>query len=191
MMTRIVTFLMLVFTWQAQTSFANAKSWTATELKKANTGENCAFLSEVEKDAVEFLNLARLYPKKFCRLEILTKFGGSYAKSLVAHLNSIRPMHALTVDEKLSESARCFAKEKGEAGTRGHNRINCPKNYHAECCSYGESTGKGIILQFLLDRGVPSLGHRKACLRASFKRLGVAAGPHLNSGYCCVLELKS
>ena len=52
-------------------SFTNfAQTWTKEELTKANTLAKIADLTEVEKEAVMYINLARMYPKKFVEIEV-------------------------------------------------------------------------------------------------------------------------
>jgi hypothetical protein len=177
----------------------NAQTWTETQLRKANTAKDIAYLSTVEKECIMYLNLCRLYPQDFLKFE-LTKYVGNeqygdylknseYRKSLISTLASMKPINELTFDADLFKNAACFAKEQGIAGTTGHTRIKCPKAaYAAECCSYGMSTAKDIVLQLLIDDRVTSLGHRKICLDAMYSKIGVSVGPHKEWGTCAVFD---
>jgi len=175
------------------------KNWTEGELLKANTAKNISQLNEAEKEAILYLNLARLYPKKFNQIEVINYFGpsqfGNYLKnskyrtSLIKHLNRIKPMEALSPRDALNLSAKCFAKEMGVSGYVGHTRKKCKKSNYAECCSYGMPSGKDVILQLLIDHDVPSLGHRIACLNPNYERVGVGNHSHKTHQYCCVIEL--
>jgi len=42
----------------------------------------------------------------------------------------------------------------------------------------GFNTGKAIVMQYLVDDGVPSRGHRANVLNPEFKKVGIAVGPH-------------
>jgi uncharacterized protein YkwD len=192
------TLFSLLLLWIGFTSL-HAQTWSRAQIEKANTAKDIAYLSTVEKECIMYLNLCRLYPQDFLKFE-LTKYVGNeqygdylknsdYRKSLISTLASMQPINALTFDADLYKNAACFAKEQGIAGTSGHTRIKCPKiTYAAECCSYGMSTAKDIVLQLLIDDRVTSLGHRKICLDAMYSKIGVSVGPHKVWGTCAVFD---
>ena len=93
-------------------------------------------------------------------------------------------------DESLYLLANCFALESGASGAVGHHRIKCKQGFDAECCSYGFNTGREIVIQLLVDAGVPSLGHRKICLDNSMCNIGINIQLHAKYEYCCVLDFK-
>jgi hypothetical protein len=174
------------------------QSWTTEQLNKANTAREIIYLNQAEKDAIMYINLARLYPQQFVTLELekylgTIEFGdyvekSSYKKSLIRALNGAKPKAALKFDAALYENAKCFAKESGDAGTQGHVRKKCPKGNYSECCSYGMSTGKDIAMQLLIDHNVPDLGHRKICLDGSYSVIGACTHKHTKWATCAVLE---
>src|SRR6202008_4957962 len=121
--------------------------WSKEELETANTAKNTSWCTDVEKETLLYINLARLYPQKFAELEIKDYTGTAvyvnyvkdspYKQSLLSHLNSMSPVHALVPDEAMTAIADCFSEEQGKAGKRGHDRIKCTKGYGAECIAYG------------------------------------------------------
>ena len=165
------------------------QTWTAEELAAANTFETVTDLSAAEKETFQYLNLARMYPAKYAKIELVNedKTSDNY-KSLIKTLNAMVPVSALTFDKKAFESATCFAKEQGATTEIGHVRKNCKSYFFGECCSYGMSTGKNIIVQLLIDEGVESLGHRKICLSSRYSSVGIAFNTHKGYGFCCVLD---
>jgi len=175
-----------------------SQTWTAQELDKANTAANVNILSNEEKEAIRYINLARLYPQKFAIIEVRDYLGPSkygdylktstYKESLLVTLRYKIPVGLLYFDESMYLLATCFAKESGESGKIGHNRNSCSKGYLAECCSYGPENGKDIALQLLIDHDVPSLGHREICLDDSYNKVGLSIKPHTVYQYCCVLD---
>jgi len=171
------------------TSAVYSQTWTAEELAAANTFETVTDLSAAEKETFQYLNLARMYPAKYAKIELVNedKTSGNY-KSLIKTLNTMAPVSALTFDKKAFESATCFAKEQSISGEIGHDRKNCKSYFYGECCSYGMSTGKNIIVQLLIDEGVESLGHRKICLSSGYSAVGIAFNKHKTYGFCCVLD---
>lgn len=179
------------------TSFAQA--WTATQIETANTAKDVAMLTKVEKDAIMYINLARLYPQDFAKLELQYYNGpakysnylknSSYKASLLTELNKATPISALYFDADAYEAAKCFAIEQGLAGQTGHTRINCKKGNYAECCSYGMDTGLDIVMQWLIDHDVPSLGHRINCLNKSYKKIGLSVQYHKVWGKLAVADM--
>ena len=179
--------------------FVSAQTWTSDQLTKANTAKDSDVINQAEKDAIMYINLARLYPKEFAEYEVNDYFGpekyggyleqSSYRTSLIQHLNSMEPVHALNFDQSLYEYAKCFAKEQGEEGYVGHDRKECADGNFAECCSYGMETGLDIALQWLIDHDVPSLGHRDNCLNAEYTKIGLSIHPHTKWDWCCVADM--
>ncbi len=180
--------------------FVSAQKWTDAQIEKANTAKNVDYLSAIEKEAVMYINLARLYPKAFAKNEVEGYYGteiygdylrdSKYRLSLIEHLNSMSPTDALEFDDSMYELAECFAKEQGDKGTTGHDREACTGGYYAECCSYGMNTGKDIAMQWLIDDDVPSLGHREICLSSAYTKIGLSHYTHKKWSWCCVADLK-
>ena len=170
-----------------------ALSWTETELRAANTAATCSHLSQVEKDVILYTNLARMYPAKFAALELSEEKKTSYVNSLVNTLNTMKSVAPLAVNRRMVDYARCWADESGIRGIIGHDRINCDdlKGYAGENCSYGVEDARGIVLQLLIDEGIPSLGHRENCLNANYKSVGVAFAEHTAYRFCCVMDFTS
>ncbi|CAG5076568.1 CAP domain-containing protein [Parvicella tangerina] len=176
------------------------EEWSQEELTAAKTADTCEYLSAIEKDAVMYLNLARLFPQKFKELELKGYYGtekyGDYLKdspwiaSLDSTLDTLSAMVALIPDTALFNHAKCFAKEMGDAGTTGHERVNCPKNKkYGECSSFGMENGKDIVMQMLIDHNIAGLGHRKQCLDPKNKFIGLSMHTHTEWGTCCVINL--
>jgi hypothetical protein len=194
----IALFFLFLVTWTFGQS-PNIK-WTSTELDSAKTADTCSYLITEEKDAVMFLNLARLYPNKFKELELKNYFGtkkyGDYLKgspyiiTLENHLDSMKPLPRLIPNDTMSQNAACFANEMGISGYVGHERVHCDRNkYYTEMCSYGMDNGKDIIMQMLIDHNIESLGHRNNCLNYNYTKIGLSMHIHKEWGHCCVIEL--
>jgi uncharacterized protein YkwD len=112
-------------------------------------------------------------------------------KSLVDTLRKLKPLSLLTPDSLCFASARCHAISSGLSGYVGHERktAECAanRNFYAECCDYGHSDPLGIVMSLIIDQGVPSLGHRYACL-GSYSKIGVSIQPHKNYSFNAVLD---
>jgi len=173
--------------------------WTAEELAKANTAANVTAMTEQEREAVKYINLARLYPQKFAETEVADYYGdkehgfryrlSDYRLTLIAELMTMSPREALTFDNALLEDARCLAAEQSRNGEVGHLRHACKENHGAECCAYGYNVGRIIALQLLIDDGVEGVGHRSALLNAGLATVGVAINSHPSYQYCAIVDL--
>ena len=179
-----LSFLFILFS-----TLAICQTWTAEELAKANTCANINYLTKIEKEVIQYVNLARMYPAKYAKIELVdANKTTTYYKSLIKTLNSMKPVLPLSIDKKAYESAKCFALEQGPSGDIGHDRKNCESYFFGECCSYGMASGRSVVRQLLIDEGVPSLGHREICLTAGYTAIGVSFQDHKVYGSCCVLD---
>jgi hypothetical protein len=187
-------FLIILFSLCA--NICAAQQWTVKDFESANTAKNIKVLTQEEKEVIRYINLARLFPKKFASIELKKAIAEElyketeYTRSLQQTLNNMKPVNALTFDQGMYQLANCFAIESGKSGSYGHHRVNCVDGFDAECCSYDCQTGLTVTLQLLIDQEVPSLGHRKICLDDEFVKVGVSIKPHSYYNYCCVLDFK-
>lgn len=170
-----------------------SQDWTDEQLDNAATASNAGYLTEDEQNAIMYINLARMYPRDFVRIELdnLTDFDVrnlSFLNSLKKELNSMEAEVPLAADEAIYEYAKCFAKESGAMGSVGHKRKRCPKNKYAECCSYGYKAGWDIVFQWLIDDGIAGVGHRKNCLDKNFTKIGLSIQPHKKYSVCAVAD---
>jgi uncharacterized protein YkwD len=176
-----------------------SQEWTEAQLDSADTGKDINDINEVEKDAILYINLARLYPQQFLKNEVedytgTEKYGAylknsSYKKSLMKELKNRKPVNALQFDKSLYEYAKCFAKESGDAGAVTHKRRKCAGGNFAECCSYGMDTGRDIAMQWLIDDKVADLGHRINCLNKDYTSIGISLHSHKKYIYCAVADM--
>lgn len=186
-------------------SYAQPKStqfyldkWSSNQLLETNTAKDLSFLTEAEKQAIMFVNLARMYPKEFASKVVANYYGNenygdylkgsSYQASLLKDLNKAQPVGKLVFDQAAYESAQCFALEQGKTGKTGHDRIQCKSYFYGECVSYGMETGLDIAMHWLVDHDVPSLGHREICLSARYTKIGLSKAPHKSYGVCTVAD---
>lgn len=157
----------------------------------------CKYASNIEKDVYNYLNYARTRPKEFCEKFVIPNWNknNSYENSLVETMMSLKPMGTLLPNRELYASADCHAIVSGELGFVGHTRsVNrktkkkCDEYFAGECISYGMEDGLAVVLQLLIDNGVPSLGHRKICFSEGYSRVGISIRKHQKYGVNCVLD---
>lgn len=201
----IALFLFSIPNAIGQSGFLSPNSFSASERSAAYTAAPAQYLSSTEKQMIQYLNLARLYPAKFAKvyLEHLKKNDQSgYAKfkkhdkyyyGLYKDLltTSKKKLPALQPSAKMFHFAKCWATESGKKGLTGHNRQDCKGGYFAECCSYAwNKNPMKHILQLLVDENVSSLGHRKIML-SPYKTIGISMQKHKKFSYCSVLDFSN
>jgi len=174
--------------------------WTDAQLDEADTAADIENLTDEERDVILYINLCRLFPKQFAELELspykvnegfpdsYKKQFQKYKKTLLKDLANRQPANALRFDSALHADSRCYAKEISKADRKGHTRINCPESNYAECISFGMTNGRDIAIQWLVDTGVSTLGHRKIVLDPSYKKTGVTISNHFKWPGCAVAE---
>ncbi len=174
--------------------------WNNPKYKVCNTAEHTGYLSAKEKEIIYILNLARMYPKLFCKTVLLNVSKASsfidtssayFYKSLVTQMSQMEPLQLLKPDSLCYISAQCHAVTSGKKGYVGHVRQNpeCRKKEHlwGECCQYGVSDPLEIIICLLVDENVASLGHRAICLGV-YTKMSPSYEPHKLYGSVAVLD---
>jgi uncharacterized protein YkwD len=195
-MKAIISFFILSFAFLHSFS----QEWTTAQLDSANTAKDISDISDVEKEAIQYINLARMFPQLFLANELKdytgpSRYGdflknSSYKKSLINELKTRKPIPALQFDKSLYDLAKCFSKELGDAGTVTHKRKRCPYGYMGECCSFGMDTGKDIAMQWLIDDKVAGMGHRINCFNSEYTIIGISAHSHKAYANCAVADFR-
>ena len=174
-----------------------SQEWTAAQLEEANTAKSVKYLTAAEKEVIQYINLCRLYPAEFASIEVKNYNGvpgikdsslKKYKASLLKDLANREPCDALEIDKTLNDDASCFANELSRSNRVGHERKDCEERQYAECLAFGNETARQVVLDWLIDSGVSSLGHRKNCLNSKYGKAGVSIASHKEYGKCAVAE---
>lgn len=177
-----------------------------------------AYLSALESKVLFELNLARSNPSLYAdylqemrrffrgaRLErpgeiiIITKEGAPAVEEAVAYLRSLPPLQALVPSRGMSLAAKAHASDQrggamGHSGSDGSqpadrvNRYGAWQGKVAENIAYGGRSARGVIMQLIIDDGVPDRGHRMTIFDAEYGVVGVGCGPHARFGDMCVID---
>ena len=106
----------------------------------------------------------------------------------------------LTMSEGLTAAARELARDQAASGLTGHNssdgsttrqrieRHGAWQQTFAENVAYGSySVGQDVVVDLIVDDGVPDRGHRANLFNANMRVAGVACGPHPKFAAMCVI----
>lgn len=159
-------------------SHSPADSARVMELTKVSGA--FAYLSAEEKEVIQWLNIARMYPKWFLYFRKIKDTDPVYTQTLISTLMTMKPIEQkLTPNKKLFEMARCHASTAGALGYMGHERqdSSCIQKMNAECIHYGGGRGAYKVERLLIDKDIPSLGHRLAILNPKYSLIAVSIKP--------------
>lgn len=193
----ILIAVFLLETAMAQVDPKPLTYFTQEEINLANTAEQVSYMNWQEKKAFLWMNLSRMYPKRFVAVVEFyakqeypeVKSHNKFVKSLINELNRFAPLHPIEPNELMYETAKCWAIEAGELGREGHNRKKCVYLYDAECCGYmDENSGFYHFLGLLVDEDVPDLAHRKIILSDDLHFAGISIQPHKQYGKNMVIN---
>jgi len=174
-------------------------AWDDVKYQSCNTAATSNYMTEQEKNVIYILNLARTNPKLFCQT-VVKKYpeyslndeveATPYYKTLVATMNTMKPVNLLQPNTDCFKSAKCHAYNSGLNGYIGHERQgNClaKQYYNGECCDYSNDEAIDIVMSLLIDENVPSLGHRNICF-SPYNTIGVSIQPHKTWVHNAVLD---
>ncbi len=118
----------------------------------------------------------------------------------IAFLGRQKPLDPLALSRGLSAAAGDLAKDQGRTGGTGHggsdgSSPSTRMSRHGkwlktagENCAYGSGKARQIVIQLIVDDGVPSRGHRANIFNPAFTVVGIAVGRHPTYGFVCVMD---
>ncbi len=133
---------------------------------------------------------------------VLTQEGVAAVDEAIAVLRATAPLPPLVADARLTQAAQdqvAWQGPRGETGHAGEGRSSpfdrmrqrgVHKHASGENISYG-AAGLQVVIDLIVDDGVPARGHRRNILDPAFREVGIAVGPHRRYGTMCVMDLTS
>lgn len=130
---------------------------------------------------------------------IWTTEGVRGVEQAIEYLDSVVPVGALKPLEGLTLAARDHAEDMGPGGGVGHmgmddsevsDRVSRYGKWHGkigEVIAYGAVGARGIVIQLIIDDGVPSRAHRQTIFDPEFVFTGIAVREHAQFGTICVV----
>ncbi len=133
------------------------------------------------------------------RQTVLTREGRSAVDEAIRHLERQRPVPALEPERRLDRAARDHVADQGPRGAMGHvgsdgssvgERLGRygGRPYGGENIQYGGDTPEDMVVNLIVDDGVPDRGHRTNIFREGYRTVGAACGDHAIYGYMCVID---
>ena len=136
------------------------------------------------------------------QITIITEEGAAAVNECIAALNKASAVSVLTPERGLSLAAKDHVTDMRKTGQTGHTgsdgstvaiRIRRHGTLgsvytHGENIMYGSTSGREIIVDLLIDDGIPSRGHRSNIMDSDFTQAGVAYGTHPRYETSCVID---
>ncbi len=171
------------------------------------------------RKVVEEINRARAHPKAYAaylrpwlgrfegkllelpgEIPLETQEGRPAVAEAIAFLERAEPLPPLAWSPGLAKAAQEHVGEQaggatGHAGSRGSTPFQRMERYGrwqdsaGEAIAYGPEDPRRVVLNLLVDDGVPSRGHRKSIFSPDFHVAGAALGPHAEYEHLCVIDL--
>ncbi|PKL08267.1 MAG: CAP domain-containing protein [Spirochaetae bacterium HGW-Spirochaetae-7] len=178
-------------------SFAQAiEIETVAELNMARTqpGTYAGLLREYRK------SIRGMYFERPGEVTVVLNEGAKAVDEAIAFLERQKPVSALSLSRGLSLAAMDHAKDRGRTGQTGHGgsdrstmdtrikRYGTWKKTAGENIAYGAVTARDIVIQLIVDDGVPSRGHRNNIFNPEFLVVGIAFGSHPGYRTVCVQD---
>jgi uncharacterized protein YkwD len=155
------------------------------------------------KDYASFLEqFKKYYHEKLIQLPnetpILTKEGVGALLEAIRFLRSAKPVPLLTLSKGMSLGAKDHVKNLGLSEDSHHrgsdksqpwdrvNRYGTWQKVIGENISFGYDRARYIVMNLIIDDGVPHRGHRKNIFNSDFRVMGVACGEHPHYKTVCV-----
>ncbi|GFO58334.1 serine protease [Geomonas silvestris] len=131
---------------------------------------------------------------------VLTTEGGAALDEAVRFLERQKPLPPLAWSPGLALGAADLVRDQGPSGEIGHTgnrsgdmrerieRYGTWQGRIAENIGYGPDTARQMVMQLIIDDGVPERGHRKNIFTSAFKVAGAACGAHAVYRTMCAME---
>lgn len=135
-----------------------------------------------------------------CPIAMQTNEGTAAVDEAIRFMLSRKALPPLTGSTGLSSAASELVKTQSRTGSVGHayirnerlgKRIERHGNWKssvAENIIYGPAGPRGMVMQLIIDDGVPGRGHRSNLFSRSFRKVGVSCGSHPVFESMCVMD---
>lgn len=142
-----------------------------------------------------------LISKPGMTVSIRTNEGAGAVREAIAALQRQAPVPPLALSSGMSAAAADLANDQRRTGDLGHtgsdgsnpgSRLNAHGSWqqsYSENVDYGPFlSGRDVVVDLLVDDGVPSRGHRINIFDGGVRVVGIACGPHPKLRSMCVMD---
>ena len=135
------------------------------------------------------------------QITIVTQEGAAAVNECITALNRANSVGILIPERGLSLAAKDHVNDQSRTGQTGHNGSDrsTPETRMrrhgvfggswtlGENIAYGSTTGRDIVVDLLIDDGVPNRGHRINIMNRAFTQTGVGFGTHTQYRTSCTI----
>lgn len=166
-----------------------------TNLARTEPAKYAAHLRQMKS---RFVGKAYRLPKSAAM--VMTSEGVPAVDEAISYLSKQKPLPPLSWSPGLAEAAEELIREQGKSGETGHDggksggmreRIDRHGTWSGrigENIGYGPNSARLMIMELIIDDGVPDRGHRKNIFSTHFKTAGAACGSHPVYRNMCVMD---
>lgn len=145
------------------------------------------------------------YQGKILRLPghqpLQTREGAAALSQAVDQLDDLKPVAPLKFSPALRSAAAAHGQDIGRRGVVSHegadrstprdrmSRFAGIDGLTGEAISFGLDEPEDIVIELVVDDGVPSRAHRKLLMNPAFRFAAVACAPHAYYKTACVIDL--
>lgn len=133
-------------------------------------------------------------------IPVETQEGVAAVDEAIAFLERQAPLAPVTRSAELDRAAAGHAADQGRSGGDGHAgsdgsnpfdrmRRNGRWTAMGEAIAYGPHRPEDVVMQLIIDDGVPDRGHRTTLFNPTYQLIGVGCGPHPRWRTVCVFDL--
>jgi len=134
------------------------------------------------------------------RVPLRTEEGVAALDEAIAFLETVTPVGPLRFNEGLARAARLHARDIGPRGSLAHvgadgsrlsarlNRLGTWQGTVAENISTLEEDPRQVVIQLLVDDGVPDRGHRHNLFNPELHQAGAGQAPHRDYRVVTVID---
>ncbi|RQM23338.1 hypothetical protein B5M09_004973 [Aphanomyces astaci] len=149
----------------------------AAELNAVRTNPQ-SYIPYLEAMLTQFSGNILTIPSEGIRLQ--TEEGPTAVQDCLVFLKAHQPVDYLVLEPNMSKAAVDHALDLGNNGAVSHTG--------SELLAFGLCRPRNVVLQLLVDDGVPTRGDRMSLMDNKFKSVGVGFHTHKFQKFVCVLD---
>ena len=134
------------------------------------------------------------------RITLLTQEGTAVVDETIAFLERQAPVRVLNRNAQIDRAASDHAQDQSRSGEVGHygadgstpqDRMRRYGRWTAtgEAIAYGSDTPEDVVMQLIIDDGVPDRGHRHLLFSPDYVFIGAACETHPEWRQVCVFDV--